>query len=433
MDLFKKLTILADSAKYDASCSSSGSNRKNSAGGIGNGALGGICHTWSADGRCVSLLKILLTNICIYDCAYCINRQSNDQQRAIFTPEEIADLTINFYRKNYIEGLFLSSGIVKSPDYTMELIIRALKILRERYRFNGYIHIKLIPGADSHLLSAAGKLADRVSINIELPSSVSLKRLAPEKKSEAILKPMKQVGTLIAANREEKKRIKKTPSFVPAGQSTQLIVGATPESDLKIIHLSENLYQKMDLKRVYYSAYIHVNQDKRLPLSYKPELLREHRLYQADWLLRMYGFGAHEILDDTYPNLDQDFDPKVSWALRHLEHFPVEINQADLHTLLRVPGIGIRSARRIVVGRKVQQFSWEDLKKLGVVLKRAQFFITVKGKYYGRHRINEQLIASSLSERKSESSDLCQLDLFSQTSYKKKERSLIPSHISGEL
>ena len=390
-----KLQILADSAKYDASCSSSGSNRKNKNNGIGNGSNCGICHSWGADGRCISLLKILLSNCCIYDCKYCINRSTNSVKRATFTPREIADLTINFYKRNYIEGLFLSSAVIKSPDHTMELLIQTISILRNEYHFNGYIHCKSIPGASKELIDTLGSLVDRLSINIELPSHDSLKLLAPQKEKSGILNPMSYVSNGIKRNQLEKSKYK--PSFVPAGQTTQLIVGATPESDLKILKLSEGLYQKLSLKRVYYSAYISVNQDKNLPTLESPPLLRENRLYQADWLLRYYGFKASELLDETHPNFNHMLDPKCDWALRHIDKFPIEINSADYFTLLRIPGIGVISAKKIIRARREFLLDFQALKKLGVSVKRAQYFITCKGKYYDKvYKFNENFIERNL-------------------------------------
>ncbi|MBC9785644.1 putative DNA modification/repair radical SAM protein [Heliobacterium chlorum] len=384
MDLNTKLQILAAAAKYDVSCSSSGSNRGKAKGKLGNTASSGICHSWSDDGRCISLLKLLFTNDCCYDCSFCVNRVSNDMPRATFTPEELADLTINFYRRNYIEGLFLSSAISGNPDRTMEQLVQTVRILRERYRFNGYIHLKAIPGADRRLIEAAGSLVDRLSVNIELPTSEGLRRLAPQKKRENILKPMGQITSKIVENREERRQFRRTPTFVPAGQTTQLIVGATPETDLQIFHLAEGLYRKFQLKRVYYSAYVPVMRDPKLPAIPAPPLLREHRLYQADWLLRFYGFTAGEILDGSQPNLDLDVDPKTGWALRNLHSFPVEINRADYETLLRVPGIGVKSANRIITARRVRRIEFEHLAKMGIVLKRARYFITCNGKYYGQ-------------------------------------------------
>lgn len=383
MSIQEKLRVLADAAKYDVSCSSSGSNRKNIPGGIGNASPSGICHSFTEDGRCISLLKILLTNYCVYDCAYCINRSSNDIERAAFTPQEVADLTINFYRRNYIEGLFLSSSVFKNPNYTMELLIEAVRILRTDYCFNGYIHIKAIPGAEKELLQTAGRLVDRMSVNMELPSSSSLKLLAPQKTASNILTPMSYINSEIISSREDLKRHKSAPRFVPAGQSTQLIIGATPDSDLSILNLSENLYKKYSLKRVYYSAYISVSSNPKLPKLKAPPLLREHRLYQADWLLRFYGFRAGELLNESSPNFNINFDPKTDWALKHLGSFPVEINRASYEALLRVPGIGVKSARRILKIRLVHFLSFDDLKKIGVVVKRARYFITCRGKYYG--------------------------------------------------
>lgn len=395
MELLDKLKILADSAKYDASCSSSGSKRKNTANGIGNGHYAGICHSWGADGRCISLLKILFSNSCIYDCKYCINRCSNQVKRATFTPKEIADLTIHFYKRNYIEGLFLSSAVIVSPNYTMEMIIKTVSILRNEYNFNGYIHCKTIPGCAPELIDILGILVDRLSINIELPSQSSLKLLAPQKEKDGILKPMTYVSRNIQINKLDKSRYKK--SFVPAGQTTQLIIGATPETDLKILNLSEGLYQKLKLKRVYYSAYISINNDRNLPTLESPPLLRENRLYQADWLLRFYGFKASELLDESHPNFNTLLDPKCDWALRNLDKFPVEINTANYYTLLRVPGIGVISAKKIITARREFALNFENLKKLGVVLKRAQYFITCKGKYfYQASKMNQNFIETNL-------------------------------------
>lgn len=379
----QKLTILSDAAKYDVSCSSSGSRRANTPGGIGNGACSGICHTWSADGRCVSLLKILMTNYCIYDCTYCVNRCSHDTPRAIMSPEEIADLTIAFYRRNYIEGLFLSSGVYCSPDETTELLIQTAKILRNEKKFNGYIHMKGIPGTDASLIQELGRYVDRMSVNIELPSSQSLKLLAPQKTKETILVPMREIKNGITERQENRRKSKKAPSFVPAGQTTQLIIGATPDSDRTILHLSEALYHSVKLKRVYYSAYVPIMQGKNLPALASPPLLREHRLYQADWLLRFYQFSAGEILTDAAPDFDLQLDPKTCWALRHPEVFPIEVNRASYHMLLRVPGIGVTSAKRICAARRQAFLSYDSLRRLGIVMKRAQYFITCKGKYYG--------------------------------------------------
>ena len=395
--MLEKLEILTDSAKYDVSCASSGSGRK-AKGGIGNAASCGICHSWTSDGRCVSLLKILLTNICIYDCAYCVNRRSNDRRRVLLTPEEVANLTIDFYRRNYIEGLFLSTGVVVSPDYTMELLIRTVRLLREEHRFNGYIHLKLVPGADLLLVEQAGRYADRVSVNIELPTWSSLALLAPDKTKESIVAPMRKVGELMAGYREERRRVRSTPSFAPAGQSTQVIVGATPETDRQIVTLAEGLYRKLHLKRVYYSAFVPVNGDTKLPAA-RPPLLREHRLYQADWLLRYYGFSADELLDERHPSLDMELDPKAGWALRHLDLFPVEANRAEYEVLLRIPGIGVRSAQRIIRARRMAALGFDDLKKLGVVLKRARYFLTAKGKHLDECTMNAGLLRQRLTER----------------------------------
>ena len=376
----EKVSILAAAAKYDVSCSSSGTDRPNAKGGIGSAQAAGICHSWSADGRCISLLKILFTNFCIYDCAYCVNRRSNDIDRAAFTVSEIVELTLNFYRRNYIEGLFLSSGIIKSPDYTMELLIKVVKRLRLEENYHGYIHLKAIPGASRDLLNEAGLYVDRFSVNIELPSERGLNLLAPQKTKLAILNSMSQISSQIISYHDERSKFKRTPTFVPAGQSTQLIVGATPESDLQIVRLSENLYQKFKLKRVYYSAFVPVNRDPLLPVIATPPLKRENRLYQADWLLRFYGFRAEEILDPNDPFLESDLDPKTSWALRNLQLFPLEVNKAAFNMLLRVPGIGVKSAQRIIQARRFGALSFENLSKLGVTLKRARYFLTCQGK-----------------------------------------------------
>ena len=422
MDIFEKLKILSDSAKYDASCSSSGSNRRNSSSGIGNGNISGICHSWGADGRCISLLKILFTNACIYDCKYCINRCSNNVKRATFTPREVADLTINFYRRNYIEGLFLSSAVIKSPDYTMELLINTISILRNEYNFNGYIHCKTIPGCSKELIDKLGSMVDRMSINIELPSNNSLKLLAPQKEKTGILTPMSYVSNKMKLNKLEKRK----ENFVPAGQTTQLIIGATPESDLKILKLSENLYKKSSLKRVYYSAYISVNNDKNLPTLESPPLLRENRLYQADWLLRFYGFKADELLSETHPNFNNVLDPKCEWALRNLDKFPIEINKANYFTLIRVPGIGVISAKKIIKARRNFDLNFDSLKNLGIVLKRAKYFITCKGKYYDKvYKFNESFIETNLvyQERNTlNKSDFEQLSLFDKLQPTKEDK-----------
>lgn len=515
MDVMEKLQILADSAKYDVACTSSGSNRKGAAGAIGNSIAPGICHTFSADGRCISLLKILYTNHCIFDCKYCINRSSNDIVRVSFTPEEVCMLTIEFYRRNYIEGLFLSSGIHQTPNATMEEIVKTLILLREKYHFNGYIHCKAIPGADSELVELAGWYADRMSVNLELPTTEGLRALAPHKNRKNILLPMRQIQSGIeenmqtlgvndsrgrywytarelgrkeedstvhlretlkqklllqeeepvvsgkqlseevqtprSANSDAKKNsgqemqpdiiseplkhnlfglhMKKearwanqshTGRFVPAGQSTQMIIGATPESDYQILSVSEALYKKFDLKRVFYSAFIRVNEDSALPvLPGGPPLLREHRLYQADWLLRYYGFEVKELLSETQPNFNEFLDPKCDWALRHPEQFPVEINRADYYTLLRVPGIGVKSARRIVQARRTARLDFSDLKRVGVVLKRAVYFITCSGAYYYSIKVTEGMILQNLllGEKLPQKEDICfqQLTLFDGT------------------
>ena len=382
MELLDKLTILSDAAKYDAACTSSGVRRKFQPGKVGNtsSSIAGCCHSFSADGRCVTLLKVLMTNCCVYDCKYCVNRRSNDTRRAAFTPRELAELTIGFYRRNYIEGLFLSSGVLRNADYTTEQMIRALRILRQEYGFNGYIHAKAIPGTSPELVQQLGLLADRMSVNIELPSQQGLQTLAPDKTREAILRPMGLIRDKVSESRQELVKYKHAPAFAPAGQSTQLIVGATKDTDRHILHLTEALYQKYRLKRVFYSAYVPVVENSLLPaLDTKPPLLREHRLYQADWLLRFYGFQASELLDEVHPDFNPQLDPKCSWAVSHLEHFPVEIMRADYETLLRVPGIGPTSARRIVSARRAAHLRFEDLKKLGVVVKRAQFFLVCDG------------------------------------------------------
>ena len=397
LPLMEKLKILSDAAKYDVACTSSGVTKTNPGHGIGNAMESGVCHSFSADGRCISLLKILFTNECIYNCKYCINRVSNDVVRTSFTPEEVCELTIGFYRRNYIEGLFLSSGILKSPDYTMELICRTLKLLREEHKFHGYIHVKAIPGADERLIELAGFYADRMSVNLELPTAEGLKALAPNKSRKAILTPMRQVQLRREENKNELMIYRAAPKFVPAGQSTQMIIGATSESDLQIVSVAESLYQNFDLKRVFYSAFVNVNQEKNLPATLDgPPLLREHRLYQADWLLRFYEFEAKELLDETHPNFNVFFDPKCDWALRHLEQFPVEVNTADYHTLLRVPGIGNKSALRIVKARRTGTLDFEDLKRIGVVLKRAIYFITCKGKQMYPLKIEEDFITRQL-------------------------------------
>ena len=391
MELMDKLEILADAAKYDAACTSSGLDRAGRPGTIGSTTLAGCCHSFSADGRCISLLKVLMTNVCAYDCQYCVNRRSNDLPRAAFTPRELCELTMGFYRRNYIEGLFLSSAVLVNPDYTTERMIEALRLLREEYRFGGYIHAKAIPGADPRLTYRLGLLADRMSVNIELPSAGSLALLAPDKRKENILTPMGQIRDGISLASRERKLCRHAPRFAPAGQSTQMIVGATPESDRQILTLTQGLYDKYHLKRVFYSAYMPVSNSPLLPApqNFQPPLLREHRLYQADWLLRFYHFRAEELLDEEAPNLDPRLDPKCTWALRHLEFFPVEVNRADYEALLRVPGVGVRSARRILAARRVGPLTFEGLKRLGVVLKRAQYFLTCSGRPLTGLRVRE--------------------------------------------
>lgn len=398
MELEEKIKILSDSAKYDASCSSSGSNRKNK-GGLGNGHESGICHSWTSDGRCVSLLKILLTNICVFDCAYCVNRCSNTSaKKAIFTPQEIVNLTINFYKRNYIEGLFLSSGVYKNPNYTMELMYQVAYKLRYEENYNGYIHMKAIPNADSIIIDKVAALVDRMSVNIELPSEKSLNILAPQKTKKSILLPMNHMKSYMLQIEDEKKHFKHTPKYIPAGQTTQMIVGATPENDYSILRLTESLYDTFKLKRVYYSAYIPINnQNTTLPaLNTDPPLKRENRLYQADWLLRFYGFKANEILNEKNPNFDLEIDPKSNWALNNIDLFPVEINKCSYELLLRIPGIGVRSAKRILKARKFSNINFDTLKKLGVVIKRAKYFITCNGKFYGDYSMDTGLIKTKI-------------------------------------
>ncbi|MDE6701425.1 MAG: putative DNA modification/repair radical SAM protein [Acetatifactor sp.] len=418
--LMNKLGILTDAAKYDVSCTSSGVDRSGSdrpwdklgGAGCGQGGRGssgrakamgnciaaGICHSFSSDGRCISLLKILMTNECIYDCKYCLNRRSNDVPRATFTPEEICTLTIEFYRRNYIEGLFLSSGIINSPDFTMEQICRTVYLLRTKYRFNGYVHVKAIPGADPELIRQTGFLVDRMSVNLELPTAEGLRKLAPNKHRKNILTPMRQIQNAITENRNELALYRHAPRFVGGGQSTQMIIGATPENDYQILNVAESLYQKFALKRVFYSAYVQVNEDKSLPsLPGGPPLLREHRLYQADWLLRFYGFQAQELLDEKRPFFNVMLDPKEDWAVRHLEEFPIEINRAPYEKLLRIPGVGVKSARRIVAARRSCNLTFSDLKKLGVVLKRALYFITCSGRMMYPTKLEEDYIVRNLT------------------------------------
>lgn len=403
MSLMEKLSILTDAAKYDVACTSSGVDRKGNGRDMGNCISAGLCHAFAADGRCVSLLKILFTNECIFNCAYCQNNCNSDVPRASFTPDEVCTLTMEFYRRNYIEGLFLSSGILISPNYTMDLIYQTLYKLRNIHHFNGYIHVKAIPGADPALIEKAGFLADRMSINLELPTADGLKKLAPYKSRNTILKPMRQIQNGITENKQELTVYRKAPQFVPAGQSTQMIIGATPESDFQIMSVADALYQNFGLKRVFYSAFVNVNQDSNLPvLLGGPPLLREHRLYQADWLLRFYQFSVDELLSEEKPDFNIYLDPKCDWALRHLECFPVEINRASYHTLLRVPGIGYKSAQRIVAARRTATLSFSDLKKIGVVLKRALYFITCSGKMMYNTKLEENYICSHLMADKTQ-------------------------------
>lgn len=421
MSLMEKLTILSDAAKYDVACTSSGIDRGGNGKSMGNCLAPGICHTFSADGRCISLLKILFTNECVFNCSYCQNSCENDVKRASFTPEEVCTLTMEFYRRNYIEGLFLSSGVMISPDYTMDLIYQTLYRLRHVCRFNGYIHVKAIPGADAALVEKTGFLADRMSINLELPTADSLKKLAPYKSRKTILKPMRLIQNGITANKNELMVVGNAPRFVPAGQSTQMIIGATPESDFQVMRVAEGLYQNFGLKRVFYSAFVNVNQNSALPmLPGGPPLLREHRLYQADWLLRYYHFQVSELLSEDRPNFNIFLDPKCDWAIRHLEYFPVEINRAGYQTLLRVPGIGYKSARRILQARKHAVLTFSDLKKIGVVLKRALYFITCSGRMMYPTKLEEDYICRNLMGDKTQipreirESGYQQLSLFSE-------------------
>ena len=397
MSIFEKLDILSDAAKYDVACTSSGVERKGNGKNMGNTLAKGICHSFSADGRCISLLKILYTNECVFDCKYCINRSSNDVIRTSFTPDEVCSLTMEFYRRNYIEGLFLSSGVLHSPTYTMELLYETLYKLRNEYGFWGYIHVKAIPGAPQELIDKTGLPADRMSINMELPTADSLKKLAPHKTRKTILTPMRQIQLRMEENKHELALYRQAPKFVPAGQSTQMIIGATPENDFEIVSVAESLYQKFQLKRVFYSAFVQVNEDASLPaVQGAPLLLREHRLYQADWLLRFYGFQASELLSEERPNFNVLLDPKCNWALTHLEQFPVEVSRADYMTLLRVPGIGVKSAQRIVKARRYGTMTFDDLKKMGVVIKRALYFITCGGRMMYPVKIEEDYIMRNL-------------------------------------
>lgn len=396
MDIAEKLEVLADAAKYDAACTSSGVNRRARAGSLGNATQAGCCHSFTPDGRCICLLKVLQTNACVYDCAYCVNRRSNDTRRCAFTPRELADLTIGFYRRNYIEGLFLSSGVLKDPDYTTELMVETLRILREEYRFRGYIHAKAIPGTSPQLVDRLGRLADRLSVNMELPSQRSLAYLAPEKSGQSVIAPMRQICGNIAEDAETRALAKrkttylanykvkrKERAYAPAGQSTQMIIGASPETDYHILNVSAALYKNVQMKRVFFSAYVPVNADRRLPSSPDVQLDREHRLFQADWLLRFYGFQVDEIIDEAHPFLDPAIDPKANWALNHLDFFPVEVATATFEELLRVPGIGVRGAKLIMKARKTAPLGEDELRKLGIAFKRARYFITCNGKWYG--------------------------------------------------
>ncbi len=438
MDVYEKLEILTDAAKYDVACTSSGTDRAPNQDGIGSAVAAGICHSFAGDGRCISLLKVLMTNACAYDCAYCVNRRSNDSRRATFEPQELADLTMAFYRRNYIEGLFLSSGVLKNPDYTMERMIEVLRLLREEYKFYGYIHAKAIPGASDALVERLGMLADRMSVNIELPSQESLVRLAPDKSKHSILAPMGFIRGRIVESSKELVRYKSAPKFVPAGQSTQMIVGASGESDFHILNLTEKLYKGYRLKRVFFSAYMPVTEHALLPArDVKPPLLREHRLYQADWLLRFYGFEASEILDEDHPTFNPYLDPKCNWAINHPALFPVEVNRAPYETLLRVPGIGVRSAQRIVIARRTGSLDFAGLKKLGVVLKRAQYFITCKGqRSNGLDAAQDLLLCALLREQlqgKKEQNALFapqQTSLFEQPAFKREE---LYKCLSGQL
>lgn len=413
-NVLEKLKVLAESAKYDVSCSSSGTVRKNKAGGLGNTVGGmGICHSFTEDGRCVSLLKIMLTNYCIYDCAYCINRRSNDIRRATFTVQELVDLTIEFYRRNYIEGLFLSSGVINNPDYTMERMVRVIKNLRTVQRFNGYIHMKSIPGASQELISEAGLYADRMSVNLEIPTEVNLKLLAPEKDHRSVYKPMRYIQQGMQQSIEDRRKFRSAPRFVPAGQSTQMIVGATNEQDKDILRVSSILYQQTQMRRVYYSGFIPVNSyDTRLPALTQAPLVRENRLYQADWLMRFYQYRADEIVDDAYPDLDLEIDPKLAWALRHPEMFPVDINKADYVMILRVPGIGVKSAQYIVTSRRHGRLNASHLKKIGVVMKKAQYFITCNElPMYTVNEATPEYVRKILTEPKKRKGDDSQLSI----------------------
>jgi putative DNA modification/repair radical SAM protein len=413
-NVLEKLKVLAESAKYDVSCSSSGTVRKNKAGGLGNTVGGmGICHSFTEDGRCVSLLKIMLTNYCIYDCAYCINRRSNDIRRTTFTVQELVELTIEFYRRNYIEGLFLSSGVINNPDYTMERMVRVVKELRTVQRFNGYIHMKSIPGASRELISEAGLYADRMSVNLEIPTEANLKLLAPEKDHRSVYKPMRYIQAGMQQSIEDRRKFRSAPRFVPAGQSTQMIVGATNEQDKDILRVSSILYQQTQMRRVYYSGFIPVNSyDSRLPALKQAPLVRENRLYQADWLMRFYQYSADEIADDAYPDLDLEIDPKLAWALRHPETFPVDINKAGYAMILRVPGIGVKSAQYIITSRRHGRLNASHLKKIGVVMKKAQYFITCNElPMYTVNEATPEYVRKILTEPKKQKKDDSQLSI----------------------
>lgn len=410
--ILEKLKTLAEAAKYDVSCASSGTTRKNTGKELGSASGWGICHSFTEDGRCVSLLKIMLTNYCMFDCAYCVNRRSNDIPRATFSVSELVELTIEFYRRNYIEGLFLSSGVVRNADYTMERLVRVAKDLRINHRYNGYIHLKTIPGASAELMTEAGLYADRLSVNIEIPSEENLKLLAPEKDFQSVLQPMSFIHHRLLETKEEKKKYRHTPRFAPAGQSTQMVIGATPDSDKQILGLASGLYAGQAMKRVYYSGYIPVNDDNRLPSLGGPPLVRENRLYQSDWLMRFYHFRVDEIVNDAHPNLDLDIDPKLSYALRHPEHFPIDINKADYEMILRVPGIGVKSAQLIVSSRRFGRLSSENLRKMGVVMKRAQYFITCNE--LGAFTVNEakpEYLRKILTDKPNKKADPNQLKL----------------------
>lgn len=414
--VIEKLEILADAAKYDVSCASGQSKRANKDKGLGDSKGYGICHAFTEDGRCVSLLKILLTNHCIFDCAYCVSRKSNDIKRAAFTVEEVVDLTISFYRRNYIEGLFLSSGIFDSPDYTMERLVRIAKKLRTEQNFNGYIHLKAIPGASEELMKEAGLYADRLSVNVEMPTEQSLKLLAPEKNHRDVIRPMTYLKTEIAGHQEEKKRNPKAPVFAPAGQSTQMVIGATVENDLQILGMADHFYRQMNLKRVYYSGYVPISKDNRLPVIGTPvPIIRENRLYQADWLLRFYDFTVNELLELDQPNLDLDIDPKLGWALRNLDQFPVDVNTADIELIKRIPGIGVLSAKKIVAARRFQRLQPEHLQQMGIVYNRAKYFLAFSSpfslhKEYTALQIKQKILALQNSKYKANLST--QLRLF---------------------